>query len=113
MTKKSVKPEPANLTSAQKEELKKQILKEFPSLAIVSADIDFLIEEYNKDKKYVSRLMKTSNPVQHVVDESKLELIKVVKADTDEWKEITEKMKKSEEQYAKVNAEADNEISNQ
>jgi predicted DNA-binding protein (UPF0251 family) len=92
----------ANLSEQQKEVLKKQILQEFPNLSMFATDIDFLIEEYSKDKKYVSKLMQTKDPVQTVIDESKLEVIRIVKSDTQEWKEITEKMEKSKEEFIKI-----------
>jgi hypothetical protein len=103
MTKKSNKLEGANLTIQQKEVLKKQILQEFPNLAIFNEDIDFLIEEYSKDKLYASKLMKTKNPLESIIDENSVEKIRIIKADTDEWKDIIEKMEKSKEEFVNVN----------
>lgn len=105
MTKKSNKLEGANLTVQQKEVLKKKILQEFPNLAIFNEDIDFLIEEYSKDKLYASKLMKNKNPVESMINDNNVEKIRIVKADTDEWKNIIEKMEKSKGEFVNVNVE--------
>lgn len=103
MTKKNVKAEPANLSEKQKEDIKVQILKQFPNLSLFNDELDFLIEQYNKDKKYVAKLMDCKNPIEKVVDENKIEAIKVVKQGTDEWNEIDAKMRKAREEFLKVN----------
>ena len=97
------KVEPAHLTDRQKADIKKQILQQFPSVAMFQDEIDFLIDEYSKDKNYVAKLMKqNSNAIASVIDKSKLQTVKTVKADTDEWKEIVERMEKSKEEFTKI-----------
>lgn len=113
MTKKSVKVEGANLTTTQKEELKRQILKEFPMLKMLEDDIVFLIEEYNKDKKYLSKLMKAKTPMEQIIDESKFEKIKVLKANTEEWREVVEKMERSKDEFVTINPDETLQISNE
>lgn len=108
---KTKKSEPANLSEKQKQDIKIQILKQFPSLSLFNDEIEFLIEEYNKDKKYINRLMKSNKPIESVIDESKLEAIKVVKADTKEWHDIDEKMRKAREEFLKINEDDENEKS--
>jgi hypothetical protein len=44
MTKKN-KIEGANLTDKQKQEIKKQILQQYPQLVVVQQELDFLIEQ--------------------------------------------------------------------
>lgn len=100
---KKEKIEPANLSEKQKEDIKVQILKQFPNLSLFNDELDFLIEQYNKDKKYVARLMDCKNPIEKVVDEKKIEAIKVVKQGSDEWIEIDAKMQKAKEEFLKVN----------
>jgi hypothetical protein len=100
MTKKN-KPEPANLTSEQKTLIKKQIFAQFPNLKMFADDIDFLIEQYDKDKKYVKKLTVSKTPLT-TTDENAIEKIKVVKADTDEWRDIIAKMEKAKSEFVKV-----------
>lgn len=101
---KKAKVEPANLSVNQKAEIKKQILKEYPSLSLFSDDIDFLIDQYDKDKDYVKKLMKAKVPVEQTLPsggdiDNK---IKIVKKDTDEWHEIVAKMEKAREEMVKI-----------
>lgn len=107
MVKKTAKVEGANLTSQQKADIKKMILSQFPNLAIFAEDLEFLIDEYSKDKKYVNKLMEVKNPAQQLLDESKVETIKIIKKGTEEWRDIIEKMDKAKTDFVKVGDEVE------
>lgn len=110
---KKEKIEPANLSEKQKEDIKVQILKQFPNLSLFNDELDFLIEQYNKDKKYVAKLMDCKSPIEKVVDEKKIEAIKVVKQGTDEWRDIVQKMDKAKEEFLKVNEQIKEDTDNE
>jgi hypothetical protein len=64
------KVEPAHLTDKQKEDIKRALLKEFPSLAIMQDELGFAIDEYSKDKNYIKNLMKKEKPIEEFVKEA-------------------------------------------
>jgi hypothetical protein len=100
--------EPANLTANQKAEIKQQIIKQFPTLSLFKDDIDFLIEQYNKDKDYVKKLMKSKVPIEDTIktqfptEIQNPELIKTVKQGTDEWNTIVDKLEQSKKEFVGI-----------
>lgn len=57
---KKPKVEPANLSEAQRAQLKDALLAHAPQLAPFQDAIEYLVERYSQDKNYVSRLMKAA-----------------------------------------------------
>jgi hypothetical protein len=52
--------DPAGLSEAQQAALKVAIMKEFPQLGTFQEEVDFLVQEYNKDRGYLQRLTKVA-----------------------------------------------------
>ena len=113
MGKQSKQPKGVHLSDAEKSFLKANILKEFPSLTTFDSEIDFMINEYCKDKNYLKRLMEKKDVVaevqQNVKEEDQTE-VKVYKPDSEEYKRVMaalEVAKKEHEDKIKEGYEAE------
>ena len=103
MTKKN-KVEGANLTDKQKQEIKKQILQQYPQLVVLQQELDFLIEQYDKDKDYEKNLMKKAEPVKSFTEEAPETgaTLEIIKQGTPEYEEIMNKFQKNAKEAATI-----------
>jgi hypothetical protein len=103
MTKKN-KVEGANLTDKQKQEIKKQILQQYPQLLFLQQELNFLIEQYDKDKDYVKNLMKKAEPIKTFTEEAPetSATLEIIKQGTSEYEEIIKKFEKNAKEAATI-----------
>ena len=55
----------ANLSDFDKAALKANILNQFPTLSGFEDEIEFMINEYSKDKAYIKRLAEKAEPAKN------------------------------------------------
>lgn len=95
---KNVKTEGAKLNDFQKSQLKKEILKQYPNLARMEDEIDWLIEEYsNNDKNVCKKVLEKVKDGSYVpkVDAETEDgggHMKVVGQDDPEYQEVIDRM---------------------
>lgn len=77
----------AGMTENEKLALKTNILLQFPNLKTFDEELEFLINEYNKDKKYIKRLVEKSHPSDSLVEDTKAEM-RTIKPDDPEYVRI-------------------------
>jgi len=90
----------ANMNEADKMALKASILQQFPNLKIFEHELDFMIDEYNKDKGYIKRLAMKAQPVQDVADniESTAEM-RTIRPDEPEYQRIMDALDEARRQH--------------
>jgi hypothetical protein len=74
--------------------LKADILAQFPSVREFENEIDFLIEQYSKDKHFVTNLMTCAKPAEELVSQS-TGGVKHLSFDDPEYIELVERMNKA------------------
>jgi hypothetical protein len=91
---------PASLTENQKLVLKKAILAEYPNVRGFEDELDFLIEQYSKDKNYVEKLMKSADANKQFEEdiEAQAGLIKNISKGDKEYDELLERFEKAKQE---------------
>ena len=92
----------ANLDEFARMALKANILNEFPNLKGTFEDeIDFIINEYSKDKNYIKRISDKAKVVESVIkdtEDHKAEF-KAIKPDDPEYKRIMDALDKAKREH--------------
>ena len=92
----------ANLSDFDKAALKANILNQFPTLSGFEDEIEFMINEYSKDKSYIKRLAEKAEPAESLVKETKENYggeIKHIKPDDPEYTRIMNALEKAKREH--------------
>jgi hypothetical protein len=97
----------AGLDEFGKIALRAAIIRDYPDLATFEEELDFLIEQYNKDKTYLKKLTENTRPMEKVLEEdmAKEAVLRTIKPGDPEYERImnacAEEKRKHEEAITK------------
>jgi hypothetical protein len=80
-------------------ELKANILREFPNTRKFESEIDFLIDQYNLDKDYVAKLMKTACASEALMSEA-MGGVSTLEVGSDEYERVMARMSEAQQKLA-------------
>ena len=95
------KPVPANLSTAERAKLKADILVSFPVLRDYEAELDYLVEAYNKDRSFPVRLMERADPAKalEAATQASRGVVKTIKTTDPEYESMVAAMDRAREEF--------------
>jgi hypothetical protein len=80
-------------------ELRASILREYPNTRKFESEIDFLIDQYNLDKEYVNKLMKTACASEALMSEA-MGGVSTLEVGSDEYERVMARMNEAQQKLA-------------